>query len=424
MNIIGYSLRSAMCVLLLAAAALAQSSAAQPKRETLLNGLKVVMQPDKSAQNVEIRVRIHSGAAFDPQGKEGVMKLIAENIFPNETARDYFKEDLGGSLEIRTTYDYIEIRATGRSDAFLQMMETLASAVANPTIDKETTAKLRSTMLESLKKYEADPVYVADRAIARRMFGTFPYGRPVFGSTASIVRIEFPDLIDAKQRFLTADDATVSITGNFDRSLGLKAAKRFFGAWLKSDRRVPSTFRQPDAPPPAVETVQSPTPDAGALRFAVRGVARKDKDLAAARIFAYVLADRLRARVPADHANDIFVRSEERTLPGIFIIGFNIKRNAGSDNKIEAATLLPAALAPAVTDAEFASAKQRFADEWHKKDAASFWLDADTYGIADIDLDMKAADSASIADVNAFAERLRKAPMASVLVNTPSPVQQ
>jgi predicted Zn-dependent peptidase len=424
MNIIRYSLAPAALVLLFAAAVFAQPSASQPRRDTLLNGLRVVMWPDSSSQTVEVRIRIHSGAAFDPQGREGVMKLLADNIFPTETAREYFKEDLGGSLEIQTTYDYIEIRATGRADAFLQMMETLASAVANPTIDKETTVRLRTALIESLKKYESQPAYVADAAIAKRLFGSFPYGRPVFGTQSSVAKIEFPDLIDAKQRFLSADNATVSLTGNFDRSLALKAVKRYFGAWLKSDKRTPSTFRQPDAPPAGVESVQSPLFDESGIRYAFRGVARRDKDVGAARIFAFVLADRLKGRAPGEHADDIFVRSEERILPGAFIIGFDIKRGSAGDRKLAFQDIVTAALAAPVTDAEFTSARQRFADDWHKKDTASFWLDADTYGISSVDNDMKAAESATLADVNAFAEKLRRSPMAAVLVNTPASAGQ
>jgi hypothetical protein len=49
---------------------------------------------------VTLKVRIHSGSSFDPQGREGVMKILAENIFPTPESRDFFKDDLGGSLEI------------------------------------------------------------------------------------------------------------------------------------------------------------------------------------------------------------------------------------------------------------------------------------------------------------------------------------
>ena len=74
-----------------------------PKQEKLLNGLKVLMWNDAKADSVSVRVRVHSGSAFDPQGKEGVMQLLADSLFPNEAAREFFEEDLGGSLEVVTS---------------------------------------------------------------------------------------------------------------------------------------------------------------------------------------------------------------------------------------------------------------------------------------------------------------------------------
>src|SRR5690349_15573603 len=69
-----------------------------PRQETLLNGLKVIMFSDPKSDKVSLKLRINSGSAFDPQGKEGVMKLLSDNIFPSDEARNLFAEDLGGSL--------------------------------------------------------------------------------------------------------------------------------------------------------------------------------------------------------------------------------------------------------------------------------------------------------------------------------------
>ena len=35
------------------------------------------------SDKVTVKVRVHSGSAFDPQQKEGVMRLLADNIFPD-----------------------------------------------------------------------------------------------------------------------------------------------------------------------------------------------------------------------------------------------------------------------------------------------------------------------------------------------------
>jgi len=394
-----------------------------PKQEKLLNGLKVLLWSDSKADKVTVRLRIHSGAAFDPQGKEGAMQLLADNIFPNEAAREFFAEDLGGSLEIVTGYDYIQINASSKAgDEYLTMLETLSTAVANPTIDKETTGKLKTALLAKLKILEADPVYVADRAAASRLLGTFPYGRPILGTPASVQKLDFADLIDARQRFLAADNATITITGNFDRAQGYKAIRRYFGSWLKSDKRVPSSFTQPEIPPTALLTVASPKPDVAALRFAMRGVARKSKDLAASMVFSNILETRLRARVPAAHSSDVFVRNEAHFQPGSIVIGFAAGKNEiGSGNgKIEANDLISKALVDAVTEAEFQAARSVVSTEWAKRDLEQFWLDLDTYKLTSVDADRSIFDKVSFDEVRSYAEKARTSPIVSVLVNTPA----
>ncbi len=396
---------------LVAPAIFAQSRPA-PAQERLLNGLRILLWPDKTSEKVEIRVRVHAGSAFDPQGKEGVMQLLADNIFPNEAARDYFVEDMGGSLDVVANYDYMEVRATAKADSFLSVLETIANAVANPAIDREQTETLKKALIAKLTQLEADPYYVVDNAVAARLFGTFPYGRPEDGTTETISKIDFADLVEAKQRFLTADNATVAISGNFDRSLALQASRRYFGAWLKSDRKVPSTFRAPDEPSAAPINVSSTRPDATGYRMAIRGAAFGDADHAASAVFAKILETRLRSRVPAGSAEKVSVRNEPHRLPGVVVIGFD---GAVTD----ANEILKKAMQDAVTDAEFRSAKNDLVAKWNATETQTFWLDADSFVIAKPETLMNAADKVTLADVSAFAAKLRARPIAYAVLTVP-----
>src|SRR5690349_18970519 len=112
------------CLTILSSMVLAQRPGSQiPREEKLLNGLKLLMWNDPAATNIKVSVRIHSGSAFDPQGKEGVMKLLSENIFPTAIGREFFVEDLEGSLEIISNYDFIQINGTAKSSEFLPLLE-------------------------------------------------------------------------------------------------------------------------------------------------------------------------------------------------------------------------------------------------------------------------------------------------------------
>jgi predicted Zn-dependent peptidase len=403
-------------------AASAQNDLKAPGREQLLNGLKVLMWPDASADKVWVKLRIHAGPAFDPLGKEGSMQLLADNLFPNPAVKEFFAEDLGGSLEIITTYDYIQINASSKPDEMLQMLETIATAVSNPQIDKDTTNTLRNALLAKVKDLETDPAYIADRAAAGRLLGAFPYGRPQFGTSTSLQKIDFADMIDAKARFLTADNATLTISGKVDRALAFRAVRRYFGSWLKADRKVPATFRNPDAPPPGILHLPSPKADLAVVRLLLRGSARGEREFAASQVFTRILETRVRAKMSPENAGAMVVRNDQYVLPGLISVALAIPaKDLSGDGKVEANDVVFKALTEPVSDTEFQAARSLARTDWLRRDTESFWLDLDTYKIADLNGYRNAFDTLQLTDVNAYADRLRKQPSVTVVVR-PTPV--
>jgi predicted Zn-dependent peptidase len=374
-----------------------------PRQERLLNGLKLLMWSDPAAKDVKVSIRVHSGSAFDPQGKEGVMQLLADDIFPTPASRSYFAEDLGGSLEVITNYDYVQINASGRPSEFVDLLQTLAQAVSNPTIDKETTAALKKALTEKLVSLEKDPAYVADQAAAKRLFGTFPYGRPQMGSVESLTHIDFADLLFAKERFFSADNATVAISGNFNSDLGFRAARRYFGAWLKSDKRVPATFRQPDEPDTKpLEIILDGVANAE-VRHGRRGLSRNDQDFFAGQILRRVLESRLESLVPGDNFR---VLHEPRVLPGILVLGYRSK-GASPAKGFEWGN---------ITEPEFSRARGQIIADATSRPVPERWLDLDTYKIPSLSDDMKLLNQTTLADVQRTAERLLKNPEVIVVV--------
>jgi len=390
----------------------------EPRQEKLLNGMKLLVWNEPGAEKITVKLRIHSGSAFDPLGKEGVMALLADALFPNESQKEFFAEDLGGSLDVTSNFDYIQINATGNSDQFLTIVETLATAVTNPQINKELTAKVVSARLAKVKELEKNPTYVADQAVAKRLFGDFPYGRAQAGTTASLAKIDFADLLFAKQRLLTADNATLAIDGNIKPDLAFRAVRRYFGAWEKADKKVPATFRQPDAPKTGLPVFDSPLAKTSEFRFALRGLARNDKDFYASRILENILQNRLQMR----EGKKAFARQDAHFLPSYFIFGVS-EWNLQSIKKDGDKIALPATddyqnyfLKAAVKQDEFDKAKNEFISKMNGTDIVDFWLDADTYKLVSAKTEWQAAKNVTLSDVQRVLEKLQKEAVAFVLV--------
>lgn len=402
---------------LFAASSFAQTASPTPRQEMLLNGLKVYVFDRSPDKLVTIKIRVHNGSAFDPQDKEGVMKLLGESIFSTDAARDYFADEFGGGLDIACTYDHIEVTAKGSPEKFLSMLELLADSITAPDTEEETVARLKAEQLERIRSLGSDPAYVGDRAAAEALFGTFPYGRAVEGTEASLEKIERADLIFARQRLFSADNASVAIEGGgIDASLAIRAAKRYFGAWLKADQKFPSTFKQPDAPAAGLQVLSTSIDGTSELRFAVRGASRSGKDFAASEIAALIFDKRFKEKA----GNGAFARSDAHFLPGSFVFGVHSwepENTAKMD--AEASSLLGDVIAPTITQAEFDAARKEFMAKYTRRNRLDAWLDIDTYKLRSVKDEAAAFDKTSLKDVQTFVAELKTRNVAKVLVATP-----
>lgn len=389
----------------------------QPTESRLLNGLRLLVFKKPEAEKLTMKLRIHSGAAFDTLGKEGTMLLLSEILFPNQELRDFFRDDLGGSFMVASNYDYIELDASAGRDKLIEMLEPVATGVTNPQINKELVARIKSPLLENAKNNEKDAALAATLASARNLVGSYPYGRPMTGSPASIEKIDFADLLQAEDRFLTSDNSTLVITGDVDPAYALKVVKRLFGSWTKADKKVPPTFAQPDEPKQKTMIQELPALPEGSfeVRAAVRGFARGDARYAAYLYVEKVLLARLSERF---QKRMVFARFGD-SLPGVIVFGVASADEATSK---ESPTAI---LAKELTEAEFAAAKSKVDAELARSTIADRWLDAETYRLQSPDAETTRLKTVTIVDAQNVLSILREATAVTTVFSSPrTPAQK
>jgi predicted Zn-dependent peptidase len=405
----------AFAALILFAAAAFSSAQTQnfpaPRESKLLNGTRLLVWNDTKTNKVTVKIRVHSGSAFDQLGKEGMMQLLSDILFPIEQTKEFFAEDLNGSFEIVTNYDYIQINASGDADKFLTILETLAAAITNPSINKESTERVRAALLAKVQELGKNPSYIADQAVAKRLLGNFPYGRPQFGSTESLAKIDFADLIFARERFLTADNATIAISGNVNPDFALRAAKRLFGGWLKADKKVPATFAQPDAPNQEKLTIKLPNLEKGYTRTANNAPARNDKNF-----YSFVILDKVWQKLVCPQRFSY----QPHLLRGIYVIS---GESGLSELPINECSRGGQYLLIKDGKTIFPSIPQNLFDEAKSKtvtdltnNLADLWLDVETYKLNSVQDELQKLNSVSINDVQKIAENLLNTPSVSVVV--------
>jgi zinc protease len=398
--------------------------AQEPRRDQLLNGLRVVMLPRPGDANVLIKLRVHDGSAFDLAGKDGLMQTLADAMFDQQT-RNYVTEELGGRLDVVTDYDSVNITLAGKATDFDRLLELARNAVMNVQLTPEAVERVRAARIKALRDRKQTDAERADAAVAARLFGTYPYGRTITGTPESVARIERADLMIERDRFLNPDNTTLVIMGGFDSKAAMRTLRESFGGWVKSGRTVPATFRQPDPPDPRTLVVNEPGQTGVELRLAVRGLARTDRDAPAALVLASVVRARWLAAMPELGDRAAFVRHDAYSAGGIFRMGASLRTSAEASKALEAArSILRDLSTNAPTAAELDSAKREVAAALSQstqgdEGRATSLLDEQTYNstAATADGMIRAANDLSPAEAQRVAARLfLNTPTATVAV--------
>jgi zinc protease len=377
---------AAVILLFFAIATPLRAQAPQPEREQLLNGLRLLFFLKPGSPDVTLKLRINSGAAFDLAGKSGQMALLGDLLFPDPATVDFFTDEMGGKLDVSVTYDSMTITMVGKVNQLENIVEILRNALLATPLNPEVVTRMREARIKLLRDASIAPAAVADRAIATRLYGDFPYGRPAAGVPEEVARVERGDLMMAQERFLNSNNATLAIIGGVTKQRAMRTVRQLLGPWRKSEQIVPTTFRQPGPTDTRTLIVNAPGPTVE-LRLAARGVARSDTDFPAAMILARLAQLRWQASAPELEKQPVFARSDAFVLPGAFVMGAAVKDLTVADSLAKARKVIDSLMSTPATAEELERAKTDTINEVStmtaKPDALPDpWLDADTYRLS------------------------------------------
>ena len=382
----GYCPITALALLLAASCAsrVCAQNTPQPNRERLLNGLTILYGNRPGEANVLLKLRVHSGAVFDLTGKAGTMSLLADALFPESTTREYVAEQLGGRLEVTTTYDAIDVSISGKASELERMIELVRNAILNLNLSAESVTTLREARLKQLSEKRSSISDMADRAIATRLFGLFPYGNPAEGTIETVAKIDRADLMLARERFLNADNATLVVIGGVEKARLMRAARQLLGSWQKGDRTVPATFRQAAAVDPRVLMVDQAGANNAEIRLAVRALPRSDRDAGAASLLAAIIKQRW--QLADNEISSPTVVHEAHALNGMFRLGGSVPTRLAA-KAISTAQGVMHAIAkedPSMSELETArkTVLTKSVSLSPSESLADVWLDGESYKIA------------------------------------------
>src|SRR5581483_6539128 len=218
------------------------------------NGLTVWLVSEPGFPKVALTLAIKGGFASDPADKAGISDLLARTLNQGTRTRNarQIAQDIqaaGGDLNVNAGKDSIAISPSYLSSKTDKALAVFPDVAQNPSFPADEISLAKRNEIQGLRQQEANPSFLASRAMAKALFGDNPYH--VVAPTAAIVNAATAE--DLRSLYIARfrpDQALIVAVGDFENDKMLATIKSDFGAW-KAPAEKPA-----DAPPSVSSTPQ------------------------------------------------------------------------------------------------------------------------------------------------------------------------
>ncbi len=206
-------------------------------KQTLDNGLDVIIHVDHSCPIVAVNLWYHVGSKNEHPGRTGLAHLFEHLMFEGSEHHDqgYFSplQEAGGALNGSTNADrtnYWEVVPTGALERAL-WMESDRMGFLLPALTPEKLETQRRVVLnERRQNYENRPYGMVPMVL---MPALFPPGHPyrwlTIGEPADLLAASFDDVLAFFRTYYHPGNASLVLAGDIDTHEGFELARRYFG---------------------------------------------------------------------------------------------------------------------------------------------------------------------------------------------------
>ena len=221
---------------------------------TLDNGLRVIVQPDRSSPVVAVHVMYHVGSRYERAGRTGFAHLFEHLLFQGsahvaETEHFRLVQEAGGSLNGTTWFDrtnYFETVPSSQLDLALWLESDRMGWVLPSLTQAKLDNQREEVKNERRQSYENRPYGLATETVLAHAFPEdHPYSHPTIGYMEDIDRATLDDVSAFFRDWYGPENATLVICGDVEPADALRRVDRYFGE-IEGATPPPS----PDVPTP------------------------------------------------------------------------------------------------------------------------------------------------------------------------------
>lgn len=205
-------------------------------RRTLANGLELRAVTHSSVPVTAIVLLVPGGSSADPADRHGLVSItsgLLDEGSGGESALEVADRlaRIGGDLDLEVGADAVVVSLTTLdrfSETGLSMVREIVSA---PNLAADDFNRIRNLRLERLRQMKDHAGAMAERAFARVLYDSHPYGHLGLGTTASLTATTVDETRLLHAALFAPAGSTLVIVGDRPAEELLDLAAAAFGEW-------------------------------------------------------------------------------------------------------------------------------------------------------------------------------------------------
>jgi len=267
---------------------------------TSRSGISAWLMEDHSLPLISLRFAIEGGAALDPEGKEGLSRLLASMLDEGagdldsrafQSALSELAISLGFSADEDAVFGHLKALSPEKDNA----LALLRLALHQPRFDADALARMKDALVTERQLSLSDANWLASQGFEQVAMVGHPYSRPAGGTMASLANLTREDLVAAATERLVRSRLKVVVYGDITPTELANALDNVFGDLPEGAASV-SLPELAIAAPGQVALIERDQPQT-VLLMGAPGLKRTDPDWFAALIANYVLGGDFQSRL-------------------------------------------------------------------------------------------------------------------------------
>ena len=185
----------------------------------LPGGSKLIVQTDRKAPLVSIRTVINGGQRVEPQGQEGLVRLLTSVWDMGTSLRSAAEierelDRLGASLHASSDRDSLQLGARFLKETFAAGLELFFEILAEPAFPEAEVERERADQLRDLDTLKENRFQFAFQHFLPMFYGAHPYNHLSLGWRESLASVTRADLLAFHNKILRPDRTVYTVVGD------------------------------------------------------------------------------------------------------------------------------------------------------------------------------------------------------------------